>query len=474
MQVRIGANSLAIYANGQQLPSVSWDKDSLANVKMLAGAVPALAGLDLGQLTSVGSGFTLNIEPAAGKAKLNIPKWTGETTFATEQPAADAKPLVLDFLAIDDSGKIATSGLDLDALAPLLGGAALAVPPDLLATLKSLGAEDLSIKTTPNGITLSLDGKPLPSLSYDSAALAALSPLLGPLSGMAGDQLAMVQDQLTKLPGLDATIDVNLTGQPKGGELPQLDVKLTDTGGVNLLGLDIPGVTLPADTIKQLEDAGIQNLALNVKGDSILANINGQALPKINLSPEGMKVLVGLASGAAAGLPAGAIEAALGSIKGDGLKLTLALPGTPGEVATPTEPTLTPPDLGDLSAPTFKLEAVVKDGQITSVGGLSADQLKALGVELPALPPNINDILKSLNASSLDIVTEANVLKILVNGAEAMNMQYDAASLAALWNLAKPNLAGSPVADPALQKLIEEQILPLLPGSNIAVKITVE
>ena len=39
---------------------------------------------------------------------------------------------------------------------------------------------------------------------------------------------------------------------------------------------------------------------------------------------------------------------------------------------------------------------------------------------------------------------------------------------------AKPQLANGPLADPTLQKLVEEQFLPMLPTTNLNVTITLE
>ena len=140
----------------------------------------------------------------------------------------------------------------------------------------------------------------------------------------------------------------------------------------------------------------------------------------------------------------------------------------------PTDPTFAAPGMGDLGTPTLQVAATVQDGQITSVGGLTADQLAALGVALPALPANINDTLKSFGAQQVNLVTEPNKLRIVLDGQDTINLEYDQASLLAAWNLAKPQLAGGPLGDPALQKLVEEQFLPLLPGSNINLAVTLQ
>jgi hypothetical protein len=55
-----------------------------------------------------------------------------------------------------------------------------------------------------------------------------------------------------------------------------------------------------------------------------------------------------------------------------------------------------------------------------------------------------------------------------------MSIDYDAASLATALDLAKPYLAGTPLEDPAVMQLIQEQILPIAPAADVNVQITVE
>jgi hypothetical protein len=127
-----------------------------------------------------------------------------------------------------------------------------------------------------------------------------------------------------------------------------------------------------------------------------------------------------------------------------------------------------------MAAPVIRAKVGVKDGQIVSIGDLSAEQLAQLGVTLPALPPNVMQILSDLNAQTVDIVNTPNNLSIKVNGAELMSIDYDAASLATALELAKPYLAGTPLEDPAVMQLIQEQILPIAPAADVNVQITVE
>lgn len=471
LQVRVGAHGLEILTNGQPLPMVNWDATSQANLQKLLGAL-GVGQFDLSGLRAVGSGVRLNLPPAEGQPKLDVPRWSGPSTFEVAAPAEGAEALNLDFVAIAPDGKLNVAGLDLDALSPLLGGQALSVPPELMNTLKSLGAKNIGLKTTPNSITIDLDGNPLPSLSFDSGALTRMLDLVGGMGLLPADQLEMVRSQLGTLTSMNANLNINLEGIPASATLPQLDVKVGENGALNVLGIDVPGATLPAETLTQLTDAGIQNVGINARSDSLTLAVNGQTLPKITFSADGLNVVSGLASGLA-GLPPELVTAGLNSLGGEGIKTTLALPGSTGEVTPPADPTFAPADLGDMAAPTLKAKVVVQDGQITSVGGLSAEQLAALGVTLPALPANIMDILTGLGANQVDIVTVPNEIQIMLNGNQVMGIQNDAASLAAAWNLAKPFLSGA-VADPGLQKLIEEQILPVIPGADVNISITLE
>ncbi|MBK8795046.1 MAG: hypothetical protein IPM07_00890 [Anaerolineales bacterium] len=83
-------------------------------------------------------------------------------------------------------------------------------------------------------------------------------------------------------------------------------------------------------------------------------------------------------------------------------------------------------------------------------------------------------ILGDLDAKTVGIVNTPNNLAISVNGSELMSLDYDAASLAAALELAKPYLAGTPLEDPAVMQLVQEQILPIAPAADLNVQITVE
>lgn len=472
LQVRVGANGVQIYANGQQLPYLGWDSESAANLGRVLSAL-GITQMDLNQLRTVGLGANLKIPPAQGQPVLDVPRWRGETPIAPAEPSTESTPLTLG-LTYDAEGRPSALGLPPETLAAMAGGAVPMLDANTLGLLNTLGWQKLQVQTTPSGITIvANDDQRLPTIAYDEASLQRAVELLTPMLESSSPSLVPLLGQLTSvLPTRNVNLTVGFNGTPVETQLSNLPVAIGEDGSVNFDGIAVPGAALPAETVQQLTAAGVQNLGVAATDNGILLAVNGQPMPKISFTPEGLNTVAGIA-GSVAGVQPAMITGGLQALANAGLSTSITLPG--GEAApAPTEPTFAPPDLGDVPTPTLRVAATVQDGQITSVGGLSAEQLGALGVTLPTLPPNVADILTSLDAAQIDIVTEPNRLRVVADGTDVIGLDYDQASLQSAWNLAKPQLADGPLGDPALQQLIEEQFLPLLPGSDIRLAITVE
>lgn len=475
IEARVGANGIYVYLNGKDLPYVAWDAASQANLGNVLGALGTAVPVDLSLLRTIGLGAAIKLPPPEGQAAMNIPRWTGETLVTPTQPVTGTEPLNLSLISFDANGQANVAGISAETLAGL-GVAVPQLTPEQMNLIKAIGLDKLTITSQPNGIDIVANGdQPWPSLAYDEQRLDSLSGLLGAV--LPAEQATMVQGILPMLPKLGMNFTVGFNGQPPETTLKDIAVKVNDAGALNVLGLDIPGASLPAETLKTLQSANIQQVALNATTDSIAVAVNGQTLPKINFTADGLNVVASLV-GSATGMKPEMITTGLNVLTKDGLSTNISLPpaagATPVEATAPVEPTFAPPDLGDMKAPVLSAAVIVKDGQIASVGGLTTDQLGALGVTLPTLPPNVTDLLATLGAKEIDIVNKPNDLQISLNGTQVLSMQHDKASLEAAWNLAKPFLADSPAADPAMQQLIEQIVLPMLPGTALDVKITVE
>ena len=473
VELRIGYNGIHVYVNGEDQAYLAWDDESAANLQELLAGVPGVgsAAQALPWLRQIGLGASINLPPASGTS-LDIPRWRGETAISPQQPETATEPLALG-VSFDESGSGSLGAIPGSVIAALSGGAnPLQLDPGTLAQLKSLGINALSVQTTPAGIELTVNGKKMPGIAYDAAYLERTLNLLPAVVGGAlpTDLLQMAAQQL---PTLNLALNVDLSGQPTDFNLSELPVKIGDNGSLEVMGIAIPGVTLPADALQPLRDLGVSQLAVDASTEAINLAVDGKPLPAIRFAPGGLATVAGIA-GAQAGVSSDAINALLDTVLKDGLSTVVAVGDAATTEAAPIEANYAPADLGAMAAPVIKLNVTLKDGQITSVGGLPAEQLAGLGAALPALPANVMEILGDLGAKTVGIVNTPNNFEISVNGAPVVSIAYDAASLATALDLAKPYLAGTPLEDPAVMQLIKDQILPIAPAADLNVQITVE
>ncbi len=473
VEVRVGHNGVYIYVNGEGQPYLAWDDESAANLERLVADIPgaAPAAPAISWLRRIGLGAAINV-PSTGPA-LNIPRWRGETTVAPQQPASETPPLSLG-VSFDQSGSGSIGPISGDLIGALTGGAnPLQLDPATLAQLTNLGIENVSIQTTPGGLEVKVNDARMPGLAWDESHLGRLSSLLPAIPGVDEVTANLVSGVVGQLPGMNLGVNVDFTGAPVDFKLPDLPIKIGDGGNLELLGLSVPGLALPAETLQPLRDLGVEQLAISASTEDVNIAIDGQALPRIRFGPNGLNTLLG-AVGPQTGLPAPVLTTLTDALLKDGINTRIALAGELADVAPPAEPTFAPADLGGLTAPSIRLNATVQNGQIVSVGGLPAEALAALGVELPALPPEVMTILSDLGAETVEIVNTPNNLSIQINGAELLSIDYDTASLATVLELAGPYLAGTPLEDPAVMKLVQDVILPIAPAADLRVVLNVE
>lgn len=185
-------SGLTILVNGEAIPSLAWDGNSLkettATIGKLGGVVsPALEKI-LPMITNLGVGAILRFPVAQGKEA--IPTYvTGEGSAATK--ATDAQKAfaasvgetpkinVPIFYNADGSFRIADlSSAEFTTLTglPMAG---LQMQPAALDNLKSKGISDISIATNATGIHISINGNELPYISWDNGKLNHLLDLAG-------------------------------------------------------------------------------------------------------------------------------------------------------------------------------------------------------------------------------------------------------------------------------------------------------
>jgi hypothetical protein len=114
------------------------------------------------------------------------------------------------------------------------------------------------------------------------------------------------------------------------------------------------------------------------------------------------------------------------------------------------------------------------NGNLTTVGDMTADELSQLGISLPALPANLMTTLQATGAKEIQLDTDPGVLNLRLDGADALKVNYDQASLLAALALATPLAGDSPLGDPAINQFVREQLIPQVPPANVDVVLALQ
>lgn len=471
LEVRAGYNGIHLYADGTDLPYLAWDADSVSTLQDVLRKTPGVppAVVDwLPTLRQIGLGAQLDVAPAQGAAVKEAPRWTGETQVTTEAaPAAPTiGPLKLGSIAFDENG-----GLNIGSVpASTLGLPATLIDANTLGLLKSIGLDKLQVKTDPNGIKLSLNDKPLPSIAYDSKSLEQVKPLVG---AFAPDLAPTLDTVLPKLPGADLDVAVSFTGQPaQETQLAAVPVTLNPDGTLGVFGIPLPGSGMvPPDVLQKLQAAGVQTLNVDVGQDGVFLAANGQTLPTITWTPESLNTLATVVA-PALGVDPALINNGMTIMKemGGSIKANVAVGGPSDAAPAEINKTLTTPS--SEGSPIMRLNATVQQGAIQSVESLGS--LADLGVGPVNLPPNITQMLAQIGAKQVLLNLDPGKVDVALDGKTALTLNWDEPSLRQALTLAGPFLAGTPLEDPNVLKLVQDQLLPILPGSNIDVTLNLQ
>ena len=212
VQVNNQTNGLTLFVNGAQIPSLSWDKESLATLASLAGAMgPDMAVVaDIAPLlTNLGFAAVLRIPPAEGVEELPI---TTESEAATAaQAAADAfvsevgtPPQIHIPVTYDATGDWTVSGITADEWTEMTGAPfdALKLEEDIVTSLKDAGITSITVASGSEGLQMALNGNNLPYLDWSGGKLGPAIELLA-----ASGQLDSLAEQGMNLDALMAVLD---------------------------------------------------------------------------------------------------------------------------------------------------------------------------------------------------------------------------------------------------------------------------
>ncbi len=488
VEARSGYNGIHVYLNGEDMPYIDWDAVQMENLQAVVAALPPsmVGGQNPQQiakylpwLRKIGLGVRLDIPLASGATALQIPKWKGETAITTETAETTVGPIVIASLVFDENGQAYIEGVPVSELENMLGTSIpLSLDANTVALLQEIGADSIRISTQPNGIDIMMNEEPLPGLAYDTQYLQRT---LAFVDAFVTDEalVAQLNQLIPMLPGIDLTAVVSFTGEPVAQtDLGEIKIVAADDGTLSMSGVEIPSATLPADLMDKLQSANVQQLGVNFTDDSLAITSNGRVLPTLSLADDSINNLAKLV-GPIAGIDPAVITEGLGVVKNLGADVTITLPAAEGaepvDIPANVDTTMKPAELGDINRPVLQLSAKYGNGGFTELAGLSADMLDFLGVTLPTLPPDLINTIQTANISEIGVSTDDNKMNLMVDGSPALTVNYDLDSLKAALEIATPFLGNdSPLSDPALRKFIDEQILPIVPASQVDVSLEIQ
>ncbi|MBI1296364.1 hypothetical protein GC175_15535 [bacterium] len=467
LEIRIGHNGIFLYQNGQALPYIAWNDQSVEtlNSVLRSGALDSYGvpgdtvATALPWARRIGLGVDLRLPLASGATALDIPNWRGETPVtAGGDVATTIGPIAINGLAFDQSGNASIAGTSLSDL-----GIAFALPANVLQILQQINAEQVSINTSSTGIQLALNGQPLPSIAYNGESLGRALGLAQPF--VAGTPMeSTLADLGPQLEGADIEVAVSFTGEPVGGiQIASVPLQLQADGRLSAYGIAVTNVG--ADLVGSLQGAGVEQLFVNIAQDNLILAVNGEALPVITWSPETLALIGDLAP--ALGLPADMIGSVLPLVQGllSESPLGLSIAVAPATSAEPVAVDATVPDVAGLPEPDIQIGAVLQNGQLQSVAGLPVSTLSGLGIAIPALPADIVNILNSLGVNQLQIVSSSNVLVVRGDESTLLALTYTDESLGNLLSL-----VGALTGDTGLIDTVN-QYLPLITAQNLNIVV---
>lgn len=481
LEIRIGYHGIFIYANGQPLPYIQWNDESVALLQNVLSNNPSTAQAAgyLPWARRVGLGVRLKLPLAAGASALEIPRWRGEELAQTETPAGTTiGPIQFGGLAYDANGNPSLEGVPLSEIEQALGASlGLNLPPMVMQILQALGAQQLTIATQPNGIDLSVDGKPLPSIAYDTNRLNNVMSIAGPLAGPAmADTLQTVVPQL---PGADIDLIVSFTGQPAADtKLSSIPIKVNEDGSLSAWGIPLgTSPILQPDVLSKLQAADVQKLDVNIAGESLYLAANQQPLPVLSWTDASLDTFGNVATqlfGVSPGLTGGGLAIVRSIMQKTGIGMSLEMPLAAGATAMSfdenfdvTTPTFEAASSGG-AKPSLQMGLVFKDGNLVSLGGIPAETLASLGVAGVSLPANITSLLDSIGAGKVNLTTAGNTLDLLTDGNRLLGITYDKASLDRALAL-----AGQFVGDPSQLEMLGSA-LPEILASDLNLEVSLD
>lgn len=222
LQLSTTPTGVEILVNGQALPSLTWDGESLAGAQQLLSLLGneglAMVQSLLPQIANIGVGVVLRFPPSQGAEVIPL---TGDgSAAATAAEAQEAflaqagSPARINIpLIYASDGTFSIGALTADELTVLLGAPleSLTLTEEQITQYTEAGLKTFTLTTDSDGVRMSLNGNPLPTLNWGEGRLGyALTLLLqtGLIGG--GGEDADMGALIDKLLPIIQTAEVNI------------------------------------------------------------------------------------------------------------------------------------------------------------------------------------------------------------------------------------------------------------------------
>jgi hypothetical protein len=223
IQVSNTPGGLLLLVNGQSVPSVRYDGESLsATADALSSFGMAIPAMDkiLGLVDQIGIGVIARFPVAEGSAAIPL-YMEGDSSAAMAAKAAQEEflasvgtpPRINLPIFYGDDGSLSIGDLSIDELSAMTGTSLDALEMGLgpLSIVRGMGVSVLGISTDKDGITISLDGNSLPTLDWSDGKASNLIEVASqiPLLEMMG--LGSVLPMVNQLLPLVQSAEIDLT-----------------------------------------------------------------------------------------------------------------------------------------------------------------------------------------------------------------------------------------------------------------------
>jgi len=220
IEIAVVDGGLRIWVNGEALPFVQTDQDSLQRAVQLMGALDVGPASTLERLlpvlTRLGLDVVLRFPAQPGAAQIPLTT-VGEARQPDLTPLAEPASLVARFeVKYDEEGNPSVMGIDAgQAIGQVLS-------PELIQKLQAENIQTLEIRNKPDGLTIYINGEPLPTLKWDTELLGNATDLLTGYLPSDSALLPLLQAFLPTIDRADIDILVHLPLAPGREPLPAM------------------------------------------------------------------------------------------------------------------------------------------------------------------------------------------------------------------------------------------------------------